>query len=266
MQAARTSRWKLALALGASIWLGLASRARAADVHPFTQVGIDGAFDGNITGHGDYGITPWNTIYTRGPADWHGGLVVAGGAEADLTDRLSMLCLVDLAGERYLDYPALSGFVGSAYLQGKAVDLPGDLDAVTTYSYRDDFQGDQGHDATLGIKRPLPFAVVGYADAGYDWSLTSDTSLAHQGPFADLGADRTFRSTGTTLFAGVAGLLQAYQARTDRILSVSGGVSQSVGLGVSVFAQGSFDWVGSTEADRSLTSPEGLVGTSWGFP
>ncbi len=247
-------------------WLLSAGPCQAADVQPFTQVAAVGAYDGNISGHSDVAISPWNTVYTKGPADWHGGLVAGGGVNLDVDDWLSALCVVDVAGQRYVDYPALSGFFGSASFQGKAVDLPGDIDAILTYSFREDFQGDSGHDVSGGIERPLPFAVVGASDIGYDWSLAADSSLGYQGPYVDIGANRRFRATGTWLMARVTGLVEGYSGRTDGIVSTSAEVSQDLGEQTAIFGRVSYDWVYSTEAGRSLSSPEFLVGTVWTYP
>jgi hypothetical protein len=107
-------------------WLLSERPCQAADAQPFTQVAAVGAYDGNITGHSDVSIAPWNAVYTRGPDDWHGGLVAGGGVNLDLDDWLSALCVVDVAGQRYLDYPALSGFFGSASFQ-EVYDLLGQV-------------------------------------------------------------------------------------------------------------------------------------------
>ena len=247
-------------------WLFAARPCQAADAQPFAQVAAVGAYDGNISGHSDVSISPWNAVYTKGPADWHGGLVAGGGVNVDLDDRLSTLCVVDVAGQRYVDYPALSGFLGSASVQGKAVDLPGDIDALLTYTFREDFQGDSGHDVSGGIERPLPFAVVGASDIGYDWSLAADSALGYQGPYADVGASRRFRATGTWLGVRVTGLFEAYPSRTDGIVSTSAEVSQDLGRQTAIFGRVSYDWVYSTQAGSSLSSPEFLLGTVWTYP
>lgn len=244
-----------------------AAPANALEVRPYARVGTEAAFESNVTGRYTVAEEPYRSFYAKGQADVLGLGLLDAGADIDLTDSLGVYAGIGAKAIGYSNYPAFSYFTGNGMLELSAVDLPGNLDASLACGYRDDFQGWRGQWASATVEQPLPWAMAGYASAGYDWSSAIDPRSARQGPFFDLGMRRRFRQTGTSVRAALGASRPTYASgRLDTALTASVGVSQRLFPGLYATLRARLDVVDSTEPNRTFSAPALAIGTAWVLP
>ncbi len=247
--------------------LTFAAPASALDFEPYVRVGAEAGWEANITGRERIEAEPLASFFAAGASDALGVAILDAGTDIGLTDMLGLYAGLGARSIGYSRYPAFGYVTGSAALQARALDLPGDVDATLGYGYRDDFQGWRGHWLSATLERPLPWALVGYASAGFDWSLAGDSLGDRSGPYVDLGLRRRFRQTGTSVRAGLD-LANPIYGSARRDLQASGlvGVSQRITRGVYLTGKARLDWITSTEPNRSYLAPGFAVGWAWILP
>lgn len=248
----------LALALG----LGAALPAEALTLHrPFGSVSIEASYDDHISGRSD----PEADLYPSGNTDWRGALSIGGGTDVSFDDRWGLYIGGRLRGYRYLNYPDLSGLVGSAAMELSGYDLPLGLDAFLSYGYSTDGSQSQSHTTAVSLEKSLGRRLTLILAGGQYWHQTSSAGLSNRGPFAD-GGIRVTLPTRTRLAALVSLLNRGYDyGREDQIISASLSVSQRLWYGTYLRASYRRDYSSSNEPGRNFPGNSVTLGTATYF-
>ena len=157
--------------------------------------------------------------------------------------------------------------LATAWCEGQAIALPGDLDLTVAYSHRNTFGDQSGHTLWAMIEKPMDWGAVLFLDGGHDWNLSSDPALMQMTPFTDLGISKRVGPWGTRFSLAVGGSRpMTGSGSTGLGAALTGGLSQVVTNAQVVWMRLRLDGYSPDGTMAATWGPSFALGTAWLYP